>query len=233
MTEAEWLACESPGWLICETQTSGFGGRKYNYRGLRLFACACVRRISHLVTDARSWCAVEAAERYAEGPSDVEELNQALEEADFSLHPAVEAAAYSAVWDDHEAAEFAAMYTAIAVDSAAGYVEKGAGYREHGGLQWGPAGAAERAAQLRLLRCILGNPFLHAPISASCLAWNDGAIREMAQAIYNARAFDQTPLLADALEKAGCDNQHILDHCRSAGEHVRGCWVVDLLLGKS
>ena len=40
------------------------------------------------------------------------------------------------------------------------------------------------------------------------------------------------PILADALEDAGCTNQDILNHCRGGGEHVRGCWVVDLLLGK-
>ena len=55
----------------------------------------------------------------------------------------------------------------------------------------------------------------------------------MAQVIYDDRAFDRLPLLADAMEDAGCADQEILDHCRSNGEHVRGCWVVDLLLGKS
>ena len=47
------------------------------------------------------------------------------------------------------------------------------------------------------------------------------------------RAFDRLPVLADALQDAGCDNADILTHCRSGGEHVRGCWVLDLLLGKS
>jgi hypothetical protein len=55
----------------------------------------------------------------------------------------------------------------------------------------------------------------------------------MAQVIYDDRAFDHLPIVADALEEAGCDNQDILDHCRSTNEHVRGCWVVDLMLGKS
>jgi hypothetical protein len=41
------------------------------------------------------------------------------------------------------------------------------------------------------------------------------------------------PILADALEEAGCTNSDILDHCRQSGEHVRGCWVIDALLGKS
>ncbi len=67
----------------------------------------------------------------------------------------------------------------------------------------------------------------------SWLAWNDGAIRKIAQTIYDARAFDRLPLLADALEDAGCTDAAVLSHCREPGEHVRGCWVVDLLLGKS
>jgi hypothetical protein len=55
----------------------------------------------------------------------------------------------------------------------------------------------------------------------------------MAQAIYDERAFDRMPILADALEEAGCPDQDFLGHCQSGGEHVRGCWVIDLLLGKS
>jgi hypothetical protein len=54
----------------------------------------------------------------------------------------------------------------------------------------------------------------------------------LAQSIYTDRAFDRMPILADALEDAGCDNADILNHCRQPGEHVRGCWAVDLILGK-
>ncbi|HUR53438.1 MAG TPA: hypothetical protein VMZ71_04880 [Gemmataceae bacterium] len=55
----------------------------------------------------------------------------------------------------------------------------------------------------------------------------------LANGIYEERAFDRLPILADALQDAGCDNDGILTHCRGDGAHVRGCWVVDLLLGKS
>jgi hypothetical protein len=65
------------------------------------------------------------------------------------------------------------------------------------------------------------------------LSWNDGIVPKLAQAIYDDRVFDRLPILADALEEAGCTNADILNHCRQPGEHVRGCWVVDLLLGKS
>lgn len=54
----------------------------------------------------------------------------------------------------------------------------------------------------------------------------------LAQGIYEDRAFDRLPFLLDALMDAGCDDEAILDHCRREGPHGRGCWVVDLVLGK-
>src|SRR5262249_31616753 len=83
-----------------------------------------------------------------------------------------------------------------------------------------------------LLREIVGNPFHPVTLNPAWLTWNDGTVPKVAQAIYDDRAFDRMPILADALEDAGCTDQAILDHCRGPGEHVRGCWVVDLLLGK-
>lgn len=84
-----------------------------------------------------------------------------------------------------------------------------------------------------ILREIIGNPFRPSPyIGAGCLAWNDGTIPKIAWGIYNDRGFDRLPVLADALEEAGCSDVAVLEHCRRAGGHLRGCWVVDLLLGK-
>jgi hypothetical protein len=54
----------------------------------------------------------------------------------------------------------------------------------------------------------------------------------LAWGIYDDRAFDRMPILADALQDAGCDDEQILDHCRGPGRHLRGCWVVDLVLAK-
>jgi len=56
--------------------------------------------------------------------------------------------------------------------------------------------------------------------------------RPLASAIYGERAFDRMPILADAFEEAGCDHADVLTHCRGPGPHVRGCWEVDLMLGK-
>jgi hypothetical protein len=83
------------------------------------------------------------------------------------------------------------------------------------------------------LRDIFGNPFRPAHIDPECLAWNGSTVLKLAQAIYDDRTFDRLPILADALEDAGCTNTDILEHCRGPGPHVRGCWVVDLLTGKS
>jgi hypothetical protein len=87
----------------------------------------------------------------------------------------------------------------------------------------------ESRQQAALLRDIIGNPFQHVTIDPT---WRTGTVTKLAQAIYDERAFDRMPILADALEEAGCTDATILDHCRQPGEHVRGCWLVDLLLGK-
>ena len=77
-------------------------------------------------------------------------------------------------------------------------------------------------------RDVAGNPFR--PIVADH-AWLTPTVQSIASAIYQDRAFDRLPILADALEEAGCTNAEVLLHCRQPGEHVRGCWVVDLVLG--
>ncbi len=87
----------------------------------------------------------------------------------------------------------------------------------------------EKVEQVRLIRDIFSNPFR--PIAADS-AWLTPAVIAIAAAIYAERAFDRLPVLADALEEAGCTNADVLLHCRQPGEHVRGCWVVDLMLGK-
>lgn len=81
----------------------------------------------------------------------------------------------------------------------------------------------------QLLHDIFGNPFRPITIDQAWMTPNAAAL---AQAIYDDRAFDRMPELADALEEAGCDNADILAHCRGPGPHVRGCWVIDLLLGR-
>jgi hypothetical protein len=199
-TEAEWMSCSYPSSIL------NFLRKKGSDRKLRLFACACYRRVWDLLTDQASRNAVEIAELFADGKASAHSLRVARQDRGGPLN--------ARFW----------VTRSRAFDAARGATSFE--YRLGGsGFQF-PISAA-------LLRDIFGNPFRPVTASASWLTWNDGAVRKMAQAIYDDRAFDRLPLLADALEEAGCDNQEILDHCHSTGEHVRGCWVVDLLLGKS
>jgi hypothetical protein len=101
------------------------------------------------------------------------------------------------------------------------------------GVEWDEKHGDEPSHQLALLHDVFGNPFRPLDLYPTWLAWNGGTIPKLAQAIYDERRFADLPILADALEEAGCDNADVLAHCRSEGQHVRGCWVVDLLLGKS
>jgi hypothetical protein len=87
----------------------------------------------------------------------------------------------------------------------------------------------ERTDIVSLLRCIFGNPFRPVAVDPS---WLTSDVVALAEGIYQDRAFDRMPILADALQDAGCEHEDVLNHCRQPGEHVRGCWVVDLLLGK-
>jgi hypothetical protein len=121
----------------------------------------------------------------------------------------------------HGAAELAAEQ---AVSAASAAVKLSA---REAGVAGRPASKAERSAQCCLLRDLLGNPF--AP-SAADVSWLSGTVVALAQAIYDERAFDRVPILADALEDAGCTDEVILAHCRGPGPHVQGCWLVDLVV---
>jgi hypothetical protein len=97
----------------------------------------------------------------------------------------------------------------------------------------GPIFAAEEKAQADLLRCIFGNPFRPSPPPPlATLAWNDGTVVKLAQALYEERAFERLPVLADALEDAGFSDASLLGHLRGPGPHCRGCFVLDGILGK-
>jgi hypothetical protein len=204
MTEAEWMTTDDPLSML-----EFLRGRRIG-RHRRLFACACCRLIwDRLPSDA--WRrAVEVAERFADGEASNEERSTAYRVAyGCAGGPFTPSAAGFACYAD------ASYANARAAAAHVAFLD--------------PSLLPRQAA---LLRELFGNPFRRRTINHSWIAWNDSAIRSMAQAIYDERAFDRLPILADALEDAGCDDADILAHCRSGGEHVRGCWVVDLLLGK-
>jgi hypothetical protein len=229
MTEAEWMACAEPLPML------EFLRGKANDRKQRLFAASCVRAVWPLLTDERSRMAVEIAERFADGSASQEELEAARTAAMAAAGPSGKLTArHSAMdasilvtWPTSKDAAECAHFPAT---RAAAWAVLGDGAV---GPEFGLARRATSKAQSATLRCIFGNPFRPVALDPAWLAWNNGAVRKVAQAIYDGRCFADLPILADALEDAGCSDSTILAHCRSGGEHVRGCWVVDLLLGKT
>jgi len=231
MTEQEWLECAEP-WRMLEQLRHGSLRRNVSDRGLRLFGVWCCRRIQHLMIDRRSQVAVDKAEQFAEGTGTLPELDafgmdaygviyENDEVQDSQPHrSAAYAASGSAGGDAWEAAQAAAN------NSAEAAFEPHEGQPEMSDADYRAAVAPEVA----VLRDLVGNPFR--PVTADP-SWLTATVDALATAIYDERAFDRLPILADALEDAGCTNADILNHCRQPGEHVRGCWVVDLVLGKS
>ena len=210
MTEQEWLSCTDRDVML------NFLRDKASDRKLRLFACACCHRIGHLLIDNRSRRIVEATERFADGEIDFDTLCAALDGPNRPKSVTADLCFREAWW-----AAFLVSYDAAAKMCAASQDTDGALY------------ISESQAQCLLLREVMGNPFRDAFIHTKRLMANKGRTRTLAHAIYDNRDFATMPILADALQEAGCDNADILNHCRLPGEHVRGCWVVDLLLGKS
>jgi hypothetical protein len=91
----------------------------------------------------------------------------------------------------------------------------------------------ERERQAEFVRDIFGNPFRPVAVEPAWLTWNHATVPAFARRVYGERRFEDLPILADALEDAGCAEADILAHCRGPGPHARGCWVLDLLLGKA
>lgn len=223
MTEAEWMNCTDA--LAMLDYLRG----KASNRKLRLFACALARRVWPLLGTARIRRAVELAERFADGAASKREMT------------AAGAAAQQSAWSvSYGAPRFKNAVIAGAFATAR--------YAAYAMLWEGVASAcreSERAKVTSICRCgilrdIFGNPFRTAPILYGVLAWNDAVVVRLAQNIYEERHLpegtldnDRLLILADALEEAGCADVEMISHCRSEVEHVRGCWVIDRLQGKS
>jgi hypothetical protein len=225
VTEGEWLNSADPKAMLALLRESG----KLSGRKARLFAVACVRQLGELLTEDDSRTAVEVAERYADGLATDEELAAASAAADEAVKEV----------DGEEAATAAAVDAADAACGAASEdAADAASYTLDAALQAVVhAGVAAIAAGMRgqsdLLRDLFGPlPFHEVRIDPSWLVWNNGIVQRLAEGIYQERAFERMPVLGDALEEAGCGDEDILRHCREQGPHARGCWVLDLLLGK-
>jgi hypothetical protein len=233
MTEDEWLKCTD--WRkVFEIIEGNVSNRK-----MRLFAVACCRSAWPLLAeDSRK--AVEVAERFADGLATRNELQTVRElfRASETEYPVdiIHGHRYRPDIGGHTADEDA-MWAAKAAERGSAELvtwnSLGANGRDFTDVEFGKMMTDELNRRRCLRHDIVGPLQLRSiAVNPTCLMWNDSTIPKLAQAIYEERAFDRLPILADALEEAGCTNQDILNHCRHPGEHVRGCWVVDLVLGK-
>lgn len=227
MTDAEWVVCTNPT-LMLEFLKGKPCGRK-----LRLFACACCRLVWHLLVDERSRGAVEAAERLADGLI-------ADGEAQAAFAAACDASIAVRRSPDASPETMLRLRRQPAPDKVRRAVYKAAFAVGHGvedvqaHIRGSKSDLVDGPMRSRLLRDIFGPlPFRPVAIAPGWYSWNDGTIPKLAEAIYQERVFDSLPVLADALEEAGCTDAEILSHLRGPGPHTRGCWPLDLILGKS
>jgi hypothetical protein len=232
MTEQQWLACADPQAMLA------FLGGKISERKLRLLGVACCRRIWHFLDDERSRSAVAVAERFADGLASEEERAAQRQEAlaasnearqAFEAHPERDWDALCLAEVTADAADYT-LYTpglaktarhALQAVAYAGNVKRTAVAHED-----------ERLAQCQLLREVIGDPFRPVAFDPAVRQWNGGCAVTLATEMYESRDFSRAPLLADMLEDAGVNDAQLLGHLRGPGPHARGCFAIDLLLGR-
>jgi hypothetical protein len=221
MTEAEWLACESVDRMLELLRGNA------SQRQLRLFAVGCCRLISEVSTGENNRAALVIAERFAEESATQRELRSAYQSAWAGAegYAPDECVAFTVHRYAFRAASRAAFWSRV----VGGVIADNAATQDERTRARADAHASERAKQGQLLHELLGNPFR--PVTFSP-AWRTSTAVALASQMYASRDFAALPILADALQGAGCFSADVLDHCRGPGPHVRGCWVVDLVLGK-
>ncbi|MFO0926533.1 MAG: hypothetical protein U0736_05770 [Gemmataceae bacterium] len=231
MNEIDWLTGDDPTALLAHL------GDRASARKLRLFACACVRRGWSLLRYRAPRRAVEVAERFADGRATTAELATAYAEAEMAAGTAPEFEQYAYQAAAATAAEEASAAAAQAREAMRQQAVGSAAYELAPGEDEAAtvrlASAAEGRAQCELLRELFGNPFRPSVVQPAWLAVADGAAGVVLRLIDDEERFAELPYLADALEDAGCTDEPLLRHLRQPTGHVRGCWAVDALLGRT
>jgi hypothetical protein len=207
MNEPEWWACANPNTMLTEV------GLENSPRKVRLFVCACLRRLWDRLTDEKSRIQVEVAERFADGLATRADLVLARVTGQPPM-PFLAAAAWYTAADPIDL-PFRAVHVLDNIKASLRKVER----------------ERELAAQVALARDVF-DPKRPPRVEPAWLRWQDGTVTKLAASIYEARCFDELPMLADALDEAGCNNRDVLEHLREPGTHVRGCRVLDAILGK-
>jgi hypothetical protein len=223
MTEAEWLSAVADVFEMRKTPAVGSSRRRF-----RLFGVACCRELDRWLTHPRVGSVLAAVERYADGQIKDEALGKWNREAGQmrdTCDTRKKRMGFLPEWIAYHAVAYVSTSNkyfgwSVVADQILRHPEV-----------FGDKFINELRLRFPvLLRDIYGNPFRPVTLNP---AWRTLNVTALAQAIYDDRRFDDLPILGDALEDAGCTDAAILSHCRDPGPHVRGCWVVDLLLGKS
>jgi hypothetical protein len=208
-------------------------------RKLRLYSVATCRRFRERLPGPEARAAVETLEAYVEGQStwpDVVAARQRASEA----HTHTSAEAFEQRPVATRLAEVHVGYYWQMVDFTLNQsASRWSSHSPNGydtGYNWVVAGLrADLAArfpdpeQAALVRCVFGDVARRSGLDRRHVTTT---VATFARQMYESKDFSPMPILADALQDAGCDNDDVLNHCRGAGPHVRGCWVVDLVLGK-
>jgi hypothetical protein len=222
VTEQEWLSCADPGPML------EFLGGKASARKLRLFACACVRRVWPVLPQGLAHEVVRLSEDYADGKATSRDLGRVRKPARKPvLHPSNFISLSLAPLLRRDFSSRDASETAEAVVRFVGWECRGGRpveYVIHEDVE-----QAEKKDQATLLRDLFGNPFRPVTLDP---AWRTPKVVALAQEVYDDAALNRLPVLADALDEAGCRDADLLTHCRGLGPHVKGCWLVDSLLRK-
>ena len=224
MTDTEWLASTDPSLMLLHL------GERASARKIRLYGCALGYAVWDRLTDERSRQAVRTAERFADGVATPAELLLAFNAAQQAWNEVPEVRGQRRVRGNKSllGARTAKRAADLArVVASPEWNARRARFRGMGER------SAINVALANHLRDIFGVPGRPVALEPAWLAWQDGAVRRLAETIYDDGAFDHLPVLGDALEEAGCTDPGILGHCRQSEQHVRGCWLLDALLGKA
>lgn len=227
MTEEEWLKATDPALML------EFLKGKASNRKLRLFAVACRRRISRSLTGIKLLSAIDTAELFADdvwAGADLRDAEEITDEIAWQHETALREAAILAVrtntpvdGDDPTIVASAAAARAVG-HTVANLVRASEAATE---AAYSSLETIERTVQASLVRDVFGDPFRPVTLKSD---WHTSTVLALANGVYSEKAFDRMPILADALQDAGCDNEDVINHCRDPqGVHARGCWVVDLL----
>ena len=203
-------------------------------RKWRLFALACIEPFRNYVSDERFATVLETLAHDAEGSCSPEAFDRARALA-WDAHDALTDDPSEQRWYYAERHVAGAISEAVEEDqnSRAAFVPSNCAAAAYYLAPNARAEDIRREAECRhlaLVREIWGNPFR--PVALDPL-WLTFDVQALVRGIYDDKAFDRMPILADALQDGGCDSADVLNHCRGPGPHVRGCWVLDVLLEKA